>query len=227
MQPLPSRRRIGIGIEISAFAASVFGFFALLNALLSPQVICGIICVSPPLLSGQFGLALLATGGVVFAATILLVPRIFDRPRARLGSGILFLGLASIALEADVSYLWAYSFYMPPDFPVGILIWMMIVVTFGGPVFSLSVVGARHWWVASGKAGGVREQSAHGGRNSALEAVVLMTVGSAAAVLDVFFAGCLGSGPCTPMPPMPLVYPLLSYAAGLGLAMASVWQPRA
>ncbi len=56
--------------------------------------------------------------------------------------------------------------------------------------------------------------------------VGLGLAGALAAFLDLLFAGCNASGPCQPVPPVPIVVPVVLFALGLGLAIVGIWSRR-
>jgi len=44
-------------------------------------------------------------------------------------------------------------------------------------------------------------------------------LGGFAAILDLVFAGCIATGPCQPVPPVPIILPLLVLVAGVALIL--------
>jgi len=54
----------------------------------------------------------------------------------------------------------------------------------------------------------------------------LGVLGGTAALLDLLFAGCIATGPCQPVPPVPIVLPVLFLVVGAALILISILHGR-
>jgi len=55
--------------------------------------------------------------------------------------------------------------------------------------------------------------------------VALAVLGGGGAILDALFAGCIASGPCQPVSPVPLWIPLLLCFVGVALVVVTWKKP--
>ncbi len=55
---------------------------------------------------------------------------------------------------------------------------------------------------------------------------VLGGTAGTAALLDLLFAGCIATGPCQPVPPVPIVLPVLFLVVGAALILISILHGR-
>lgn len=216
------RLKTALAVAVSALGAAAFGGVSLVEAVYFPWA-CGLVCATPPWHSIAPSLLVIALGVSLFAIAALLVPTMFGGRSAYAGSGMLLVVLGAIILEQFAAALFAdFSVYPLDGNATSSALAVLITLTFGAVGLSLPIVGAHLWWIAAEQTEGSHRPTPVWGRPLIREGVVLLVLGAVGASVDVALGGCMATGPCQPNPLVPLIFPLLVSAVGMGLMVSMV-----